>query len=103
MILGDGVTDATVITAGAALLVGVLNWWNARGKNKIQFSSSLSASEAKFRNDLMTAVTNLQERLDACEDKHKKCEQRADEMEGEVQRQSAEIESLRSQVQALMP
>lgn len=103
MIVGDGVTDATVMTAGAALFVGVLNWWNARGKNKIQFSSSLSASEAQFRTDLLTTVTQLQRRLDDCETKHHRCEKRADELEDRVRKQADEIESLRSQVQAMMP
>lgn len=103
MILGDGAADASALTAGAALLVGVLNWWNARNRNKVTFSSALSDSEAKFRKDLLTTVTQLQERLDGCEVKHKQCERRADTLEDEVRKQAAEIESLRSQVQALMP
>lgn len=91
----EGVVLSAAISTTGALGVAVFNWFSRwfsrRGRERINYETSLSASEARFRQDVLTRLTKVQQDYDEmgdrwrnCEARHLECEERNDRLERRV-------------------
>ena len=93
--------DQAVVLAAALSVLGVaftgaLNFYNAKKKNAIDYSSGLSASEAAFRRDMIEQLAAVNGRLDVCEKRHRECEEGRTADRKEINRLKDEIRRMRN-------
>lgn len=91
----EGVVLSAAISTTGAFGVAAFNWFSRwlgnRGRERTNYETSLSASEARFRNDVLTRLTRVQQDYDemtnkwhTCESRHLECEERNDRLERRV-------------------
>lgn len=76
MIEADATVIAGAMTMVTTLAVGYWGWRKSRKDNVRESAVELSASETKFRLDVMARLDRMTERHDACEESRLDCERR---------------------------